>query len=93
MRVRPGHVDEVAARLADGSGALREAGCHAYVVAVSDSDPDVVWVTEIWESREHHDASLRLPEVQGAIAATMPLLAGDFTSHGTTIVGGLGVPG
>jgi quinol monooxygenase YgiN len=93
MRVKPGHRDEVAARLAAGSEALRSAGCHAYVVAVSDSDPDVVWVTEIWESQEHHAGSLRLPEVQAAIAATMPMLTGDFTGQGTTIVGGLGTPG
>jgi len=91
MKTTPGHRDAVVAILLRGSDGLRAAGCHLYVVSVSDDEPDTVWVNEVWESREHHRASLRLAETQAAIAEAMPMLTGEFTSQELTVVGGLGV--
>lgn len=91
MRVKPGHRDEVVATLVSGQEGLAAAGCDLYAVGVSDDDKDVVWVNEIWTSSEAHDSSLALPEVKAAIAKTMPLLTGEFTSQEVEIVGGLGV--
>ncbi|MFI7078528.1 putative quinol monooxygenase [Micromonospora sp. NPDC049903] len=91
MRTRPGHRDEVAAILLDGVEGLRAAGCHLYVVGVSDTDPDLVVVNEVWQSREHHARSLQLPETKAAIARAMPLLTGEFTGQETTVRGGLGL--
>jgi quinol monooxygenase YgiN len=34
-----------------------------------------------WDSAEHHAASLQLPETRAVIAATTPLLIGEFTSQ------------
>lgn len=92
MRVKPGHRDEVVATLVSGQDGLRAAGCDLYVVGTSDSDKDLVWVNEVWVSKEAHANSLQLPEVKAAIARTMPLLTGEFTSQELDIVGGLGVP-
>lgn len=96
MRVKPGHRDEVVATLVSGQEALKAAGCDLYAVGVSDSDEDgdkdLVWVNEIWVSKEAHHASLQLPEVKAAIAKTMPLLTGEFTGQEVDVVGGLGVP-
>ncbi|GAA0528798.1 hypothetical protein GCM10009533_30080 [Saccharopolyspora spinosporotrichia] len=39
------------------------------------------WVTEVWKSKEHHTASLELPEVKEAIGKAMPLLTGEFTGQ------------
>jgi quinol monooxygenase YgiN len=89
MRVKPGHRDEVVATLT-AQGDL--AGCDLYAVGVSDTDKDLVWVNEIWVSKEAHDASLQLPAVKDAIARTMPQLTGEFTGQELDIVGGLGVP-
>lgn len=91
MRVKPGHRDEVVATLVSGQEGLKAAGCDLYAVGTSDSDKDLVWVNEIWVSKEAHDGSLQLPEVKAAIAKTMPLLTGEFTSQEIDIVGGLGV--
>jgi quinol monooxygenase YgiN len=91
MRTKAGHRDEVVALLLRDVEALRPAGCRLYVVSLSDTDPDVIWVSEVWESQEHHDASLQLPTAKAAIAEAMPLLTGDFTRQETTVVGGLGV--
>lgn len=93
MRVRPGHRDEVVATLVGGADGLRAAGCDLYVVGTSDTDKDLIWVNEVWVSKEAHASSLQLPEVKAAITKTMPLLTGEFTGQELDIAGGLGVPG
>lgn len=92
MRTRHGHRDEVVAILLRGADGLRAAGCDLYLVGVADDDPTVIWVTEVWRSKAHHDASLALPEAQAAIASALPLLTGEFTRQELTMVGGLGLP-
>ncbi|MBL7257943.1 antibiotic biosynthesis monooxygenase [Actinoplanes sp. LDG1-01] len=91
MRTKPGHRDEVAAILTSGADGLKAAGCHLYAVALDATDDVTIWVTEAWDSKEAHDASLQLPETRAAIAQAMPMLTGEFTSQETRIVGGLGV--
>ncbi|MEU1839173.1 putative quinol monooxygenase [Micromonospora chersina] len=91
MRTRPGCRDDVVAILLSGVEGLREAGCELYVVGVSDQDDVTIWVSEVWRSREHHDASLRLPETRAAIGRAMSMLTGEFTSQEVTVVGGLGL--
>jgi quinol monooxygenase YgiN len=91
IRTRPGRGAEFADLLASGADRLKTVGCQLYVVGLSDADPDVVWVSEVWDSKEHHEASLQLPEVKGAISKAMPLLTGEFTRQELTIVGGLGL--
>ena len=92
MRTKPGHRDDVVAILLGGEDGLRAAGCDLYVVGTSASEPDLVWVYEVWLSEEHHAASLELPETKAAIAKAMPLLTGEFTGQQLDIAGGLGVP-
>ena len=91
MKVRPGHRDDVVSILLSGVGRLREAGCDVYIVSVSDADEDAIWVSEVWQTKEQHDASLQLPEVKAAIGKAMPMLTGEFTSQELTVMGGLGV--
>jgi quinol monooxygenase YgiN len=91
LRTRPGMRDEVVQTLVDGADALTALGCRLYLVSVSDDEPDLIWVNEVWGSKEQHDASLQMPEAQAAIAETMPKLTGEFTSQELSVVGGLGV--
>ena len=84
----PGKRDDLAAILA-GMGAMP--GCLSYVVAADPDRPDVLWVTEVWEDAAAHTASLRLPEVQAAIAAGRPLIAGFGQRIETKPVGGIGL--
>jgi quinol monooxygenase YgiN len=93
MRTRDGCRDDVAAILLSGVDGLRAAGCRLYVVGVPDDDDNIIWVTEVWESKEQHDASLQLPETRAAIGAAMPMLTGEFTRQELTLLGGLGVAG
>jgi quinol monooxygenase YgiN len=91
MKVKPGHRDEVVASLVSAADGLRSAGCHLYVVGISETDEDTIWISEVWESKAHHDASLQLPETKAAIAQNMPLLTGEFFGQELRIAGGLGV--
>lgn len=91
MKTVPGCRDDVVEILLRGIDHLRDAGCRLYLVSVSDDEPDSIYINEVWESREHHHASLNLPQTQAAIAAAMPMLSGDFSSQELTVVGGLGV--
>ena len=84
----PGKRDELAAILA-GMGSMP--GCLSYVVANDSTDPDALWVTEIWESKQAHADSLSLPDVQAAIAKGRPLIAGFETRVETEPVGGVGL--
>jgi len=91
MRTQPGQRDSVIAILLRDVEGLRPAGAHLYVVGTDDDDPDLVLVYEVWQSKEHHHASLQLPQVRAAIAEAMPMLTGEFTGREQTVIGGLGL--
>jgi quinol monooxygenase YgiN len=91
ITTRPGHRDDVVKILLSGADGLRAVGCLLYVVGVDDGDDVTIRVSEVWRSKEHHAASLRLPETRAAIAAAMPMLTGEFSSQEYTVAGGLGV--
>jgi quinol monooxygenase YgiN len=89
MTAQPGKRDELLALLLESSG--RMPGCLSYIVAKDLKDPDAIWITEAWDSKEHHDASLKLPQVQAAIAKARPLIAGFDSEAETEPVGGIGL--
>ena len=73
MTAVPGRRDDLAEILVAASAEMP--GCLSYVVARDATDPDALWITEVWESAEHHRASLQLPTVQAAIVEGRPLIA------------------
>ena len=50
-------------------------GCLMYVVATSDTEPNAVFITELWKDEDSHGASLSMAGVRSLIVETMPLLA------------------
>lgn len=66
-------------------------GCTLYAIAADTADETSIWITEIWESEEAHQASLQLPAVQQAIAEGREMIAGFGARHIVTPVGGVGV--
>ena len=77
--------------LLDSSAAMP--GCLSYIIAKDLADPDAIWITEAWDSKDSHDAALKLPQVQAAIAKARPLIAGFDSSATTQPVGGIGLRG
>jgi quinol monooxygenase YgiN len=75
--------------LLKGTGEM--SGCLSYIVAKDFSDENAIWITEIWDSKASHDASLSLPSVKSAIAKAKPMIAGFGTPVLTMPVGGHGL--
>lgn len=89
VRVAAGRRDELAEILVGGVSGMP--GCLSYVVAEDASDPDALWVTEVWVGEDAHRASLDLPSVREAIARGRPLIAGFGERFVTRPVGGHGL--
>ena len=87
----PGQRDALARLLLSGSADMP--GCLSYVVSEDMKNPDTLWVSEAWESKEHHAASLSLPAVKEAIAKARPLIAGFDTAAEVRPIGGIGLGG
>jgi len=92
MGVKPGMRDAVVKLLLKDVDELRSIGCQAYIVTLDPNDPNLIWVMEVWDSEESHDASLKLPSVQEAIKQALPMLTGDFSQTKLDVIGGLGLP-
>ena len=89
MLATPGNRDALAAILLQGIAGMP--GCLSYIVAQDPTNPDALWVTEVWTSQAEHQASLSLPSVRAAIAQARPIIAGFGERFETTPVGGQGL--
>jgi quinol monooxygenase YgiN len=70
----PGRRDDLLAILSEVGQGDPMPGCRLYLVAVDPTDADGVWVTEVWESEDAHQASLQLDVVREQVARARPLL-------------------
>ena len=89
MVATPGNRDTLAGIILGGTGAMP--GCMSYVVARDPRETDALWITEVWDNKESHAASLALPEVKAAIAVGRPLIAGFSNRVETMPIGGFGL--
>lgn len=89
MTAAPGQRDALAAILLRGTTAMP--GCLSYVVAADPTEPDALWITEVWDSAASHQASLALPSVKAAITEGRPLIAGFSNRTETVPLGGMGL--
>ena len=89
MTATPGSRDALTALLLEGTAAMP--GCLSYVVAHDTTEPDAIWITEVWDNETSHKGSLSLPAVQAVIAKARPLIAGFSNRVVTTPVGGAGL--
>jgi quinol monooxygenase YgiN len=89
MIAAPGQRDTLIGILLESTAAMP--GCLSYIVAKDVKDENTIWITEVWDSKDSHAASLTLPDVKAAIAKARPLIAG-FGDYSTTEpVGGVGL--
>jgi len=93
MSVVAGQRDAMIAILLQSAGLDAMPGCLSYIVATDPADADAIWITEVWDSKESHDASLTLPSVRDAITRARPMITGFSNSVVTTPVGGVGLGG
>jgi quinol monooxygenase YgiN len=89
MIAKPGQRDALISILTTSTGAMP--GCRSYVIATDPTDANAIWITEVWDSEELHNASLQLPQVQAAITQARPLIEGFGERFITSPVGGYGI--
>ena len=90
--VKPGKRDELIQQLQQLSAELltRASGCIYYVISTTE-EPDVVWISELWTSKEAKDAVAMKPESAKAMKELMPLVASMTDRTNLTVVGGTGI--
>ena len=91
INVLPGKRDALIAILIEGLSDMP--GCLSYVVAKDPTDADAIWVTEVWDSKSNHEASLSLASVRNAISLGKPFITGFGERFETEPVGGHGLAG
>ena len=89
MTAVAGQRDALIAILLEGTAEMP--GCLSYIVAKDPADPNTIWITEVWDSKASHEASLSLPFVKQAITRGKPLIAAFGNGTVTTPVGGHGL--
>lgn len=87
-----GHAEKLSDILIKASELVATAqGCYLYVISIDKTEPNTIWVTEIWENKEDHDNSLKLKEVKNLISQAIPLLASNpAKGQELDIIGGFG---
>jgi quinol monooxygenase YgiN len=66
-------------------------GCILYIVNKTADNPDGIYVIEVWDSKEDHDNSLKLPGVRELITRAMPMLDGKPEGITLEVLGGKGL--
>jgi quinol monooxygenase YgiN len=91
MTAKPGRRDELIGLLLESTHGEPMPGCRLYVVSEVPAEPDAVAITEVWDDRAAHDASLTLERVRSVIGRARPLIAGMGDGLELRPVGGLGL--
>ena len=65
--------------------------CELYLVNISESDPDSVYVYEVWRNEEAHQASLTLETTQTLINRARPIMTGMERINTLKTMGGKGL--
>jgi quinol monooxygenase YgiN len=91
FKAHPGQRDALAASMLADFGPM--AGCISFIVAEDPTDPDALWITEVWTDKASHTASMDIPSVKASIEIGMPLVADFGQMIETRPTGGTGITG
>ncbi len=73
ITAKDGQRDKLIKILLEGSAEMP--GCLSYIVSKDAKENNMIWVTEVWDSKESHKASLELSSVEEAINKGRPLIS------------------
>lgn len=65
--------------------------CEIYLVNISESEPNCVYVYEVWTNENAHQASLTLEATQTLIRRAKPLITGMERISSLKTIGGKGI--
>lgn len=88
-----GKGDELTAILLDAAAILSNVqGCQIYLVSQDAANGDIIWISEVWDSKEDHGQSLQLDAVRTLIGKAMPIIAEPPKTNTMMVVkGGVGL--
>ncbi len=67
-------------------------GCQLYIVSTDENDKNMIWITEVWDSKEDHTNSLSIEGVKELISEALPILDGaPEKGQELTVLGGNGI--
>jgi quinol monooxygenase YgiN len=92
LTAKPGQRAPVLAILLESGRLFDDSeGCLLYLVSESKDDPNVIWVVDLWTTKEAHAEALKAPELRPFVEQAMPLLEGMPEQIEIRAVGGKGV--
>ncbi|PRX54259.1 putative quinol monooxygenase [Flagellimonas meridianipacifica] len=93
LTAKEGKGKELAKILLEASELMESAkGCRLYAISMDHTNPDDVWVTEIWDNKQAHDNSLNISGVKELIGKAIPILEGSPQKvQEFEVIGGLGI--
>ncbi len=93
LKANSGKREDLANILIQASKLVSSArGCKLYVVSKDEKEANTVFITEIWETKQDHDDSLKVEGVRELIMTAMPLLDGQpEKGQELEIIGGYGL--
>lgn len=69
------NIDKLSSILLEASQLVSTAkGCRLYLVSRDLTDKNSIWITEVWDTKEDHDNSLKVPGVRELISQAVPIL-------------------
>ncbi len=75
MTAKAGQGEALAQKMLEVADALQEvAGCELYVINRSAGEPDVIWVTELWQSQEQLDQALQSVGAKESVQEVLDLV-------------------
>ncbi len=93
LKAKTGQGRELSKLLMEASELVaRRKGCIFYLVSIEPGNPDLIWVTEAWDSKEDHDNSISDPAAMELINRAIPLMeALPAKGQELMVIGGHGI--
>ncbi|MBE4908501.1 antibiotic biosynthesis monooxygenase [Bacillus luteolus] len=90
--VQEGKREEMVDILLEAAKSMKDLdGCEIYLVNISDSEPNTVYVYEVWNDETAHQASLTLESTQTLITRAKPIISGMERIGTLKTMGGKGI--
>ncbi|MBA2174948.1 antibiotic biosynthesis monooxygenase [Halobacillus locisalis] len=90
--VQEGKRDTMVGILLEAAESMKDLSeCEVYLVNTSETEPNSVYVYEVWSNQEAHEASLTLESTQTLISRAKPIMTGMERINTLDTQGGKGV--
>ncbi|GEM_PF-1232963 len=93
LTAQSGRADELLDIILKAAEAVSQAeGCMKYIIGRDEQNENIIWIYEVWTSKEHHRNSLKLENVRELITQAIPMLEGQPEAGVTfEVIGGIGI--